>query len=78
MDEIPTVLVLGDQLNRGISSLADQSPESCRVLMVESQAILRSRSWHVQRVHVVLSAMAHFADELRSMGFEVDERHFCV
>ena len=30
--------------------------------------------WHRQRLHLVLSAMEHFAAELRSEGFEVDHR----
>ena len=69
-----TVWVLGDQLNRGIGSLADRSPGDCRVLFVESAAKLGSKRWHVQRAHLVVSAMAHFAAELRAEGFEVDYR----
>ena len=67
----PTVWVLGDQLHRSIASLADRSPGECRVLLVESEAKLDAKRWHVQRLHVVLSAMAHFAAELEAEGFEV-------
>ncbi len=69
-----TVWVLGDQLNRHISSLSDRRPGECRVLLVHSEAKVASKRWHRQRLHLVLSAMAHFADELRAEGFEVDER----
>lgn len=43
--------------------------------MVESRAKLSSKRWHVQRAHFVLSSMRHFADDLRSEGFDVDYRH---
>ncbi|MEM8925802.1 MAG: cryptochrome/photolyase family protein [Actinomycetota bacterium] len=70
----PTVWVLGDQLHRRRGALAEVEPGDCRVLLVESTAKLSSKSWHRQRLHLVLSAMAHFADELRAEGFEVDHR----
>ncbi|MEL7210312.1 MAG: cryptochrome/photolyase family protein, partial [Actinomycetota bacterium] len=35
---------------------------------------LGSKRWHTQRLHLVLSAMAHFAQELKAEGFEVDYR----
>jgi len=70
----PTVWILGDQLNRGVASLAGREPRDCRVLVVESDAKLRSKRWHIQRLHLVLSAMEHFAAELEEDGFEVDYR----
>jgi len=69
-----TVWILGDQINRHISSLTDCKPGECRVLIVRSNAKVISKRWHKQRLHLVLSAMAHFAQELRDEGFEVDER----
>ena len=71
----PTIWILGDQLNRHTGALRDKQPGDCRVLLVESRAKLESKRWHVQRVHLVVSAMAHFADELRTEGFDVDHRH---
>jgi len=71
---IPTVWVLGDQLNRNIAPLADRSPGDCRVLLVESRAKLSGRRWHLQRLHVVVSAMSHLAAELEEEGFDVDYR----
>ena len=71
---IPTVWVFGDQLDRSRGALAGRMPDECRVLLVESEAQITSRRWHRQRLHLVLSAMAHFAAELRVEGFDVDER----
>ena len=74
MASLPTVWVLGDQLNRAVASLAGRRAGDCRVLMVESEAKIRSKPWHAQRLHLVLSAMRHFAAELRAEGFDVDYR----
>ncbi|MGA0877671.1 MAG: cryptochrome/photolyase family protein [Ilumatobacteraceae bacterium] len=74
-DNRPTVWVLGDQLHRRQAALAHAHPESHRILMVESQALIRSRRWHLQRAHLVVASMRRFADELRTEGFEVDYRH---
>lgn len=73
-DQRPTVWVFGDQLNRSIASLKGQNVSDCRVLFVESSAKISSKRWHIQRAHLVLSAMAHFASELEAEGFEVDYR----
>ena len=73
-DNRPTVLVLGDQLSTEVGPLARLGPDECRVLMVESTNLLRRHRWHRQRAHLVLSAMRHFARELRAEGYEVDER----
>lgn len=66
--------VFGDQLNRSIASLADARPDDTRVLLVESEAILRSRPWHLQRAHLVVTAMRRFARALATAGFAVDHR----
>ena len=66
--------MLGDQLNRSLGALRDASPADTRVLLVESDAKLRSQRWHVQRAHLVLASMRRFADELRAEGFAVDLR----
>jgi deoxyribodipyrimidine photolyase-related protein len=70
----PTVWVLGDQLNRHIGALASATPQTHRVLMVESAAKLSSKRWHVQRAHFVVTSMRRLADELRAEGFHVDYR----
>ena len=69
-----TVWILGDQLRRDVGALADKQPGECRVLLVESTTKINSKRWHKQRLHLVLSAMRHFAAELRAEGFEVDHR----
>ena len=71
---MPTVWILGDQLDRDRGALAGVEPGNARVLLVESEAKLRSKRWHLQRLHLVVSAMAHFAQELRAEGFDVDHR----
>ncbi len=72
--DLPTIWVLGDQLARDHGALADYKPGECRVLLVESDALIGGSRWHRQRLHLVLSAMRHFAAELRDEGFEVDAR----
>jgi deoxyribodipyrimidine photolyase-related protein len=73
-DTLPTVWVLGDQLNRDLGALRDITPETHRILMVESATKLSGKRWHRQRAHFVLAAMRRFADELRDSGFDVDYR----
>jgi (6-4)DNA photolyase len=72
--DVPTVWVLGDQLRRDGGALAGRRPGECRVLLVLSERKIASKRWHRQRLHLVLSAMLHFAEELRAEGFEVDVR----
>ena len=69
-----TVWIFGDQINRSMAALKEAQPASHRILMVESSSLLHSRQWHIQRAHFVISAMRHFASELRDEGFEVDYR----
>ena len=69
-----TVWVLGDQLDRSLAALAEASPRTHRVLMVESDHKVASKRWHVQRAHFVLTSMRRFAGGLRDDGFEVDYR----
>jgi deoxyribodipyrimidine photolyase-related protein len=71
---VRTIWVLGDQLNRSLGALADADPRTDRILLVESDAKLASKRWHRQRLHLVLTAMHRFADELRAAGFRVDHR----
>jgi len=69
-----TVWVLGDQLNGNLGALKTASPGRDRVLLVESWRKLTSKRWHVQRAHLVVTAMRRFAAELMADGFEVDIR----
>ncbi len=65
-----TALVLGDQLSHANPALEGAD----RVLMIESRAALTRLRYHRRRRHLVLSAMRHFAAELRAKGVEVDYR----
>ncbi len=69
-----TIWVLGDQLRADTGALAGREPGRCRVLLVVSDTKLASKRWHVQRLHLVVSAMHHFAAELRDAGHLVDLR----
>jgi deoxyribodipyrimidine photolyase-related protein len=64
--------VLGDQLTLASSALAGRDPETATVLMVESVSRAVRRPYHKQKLVLMWSAMRHFADELRSLGYEVD------
>ncbi len=69
-----TVWIWGDQLNRDLAHLRGAVPDDSRVLLVVSGAKLTARRWHVQKLHLVVSAMRHFAAELEDRGFDVDLR----
>lgn len=68
------VLILGDQLDEDASALQDFDPLQDAVWMAE----VAEESTHVwsakQRTTVFLSAMRHFAEQLRELGFPV---HYC-
>ena len=61
---------MGDQLSHDNPALEGAE----RVLLIESEAKLRGARWHRQKLQLVLSAMRHFAAELRDRGFDVDLR----
>ncbi len=64
--------VLGDQLTRGISSLHGLDPLRDVVLMVEAAEETTYVPHHPQKIAFILSAMRHFAAELRAEGITVD------
>ncbi len=65
-------LILGDQLSRGLASLSDIDTARDVVLMVEVDDETRYVPHHRQKIVFVLSAMRHFAEELRTAGIHVD------
>jgi deoxyribodipyrimidine photolyase-related protein len=65
-------LVLGDQLSHELASLSDIDRVRDVVLMVEVDDETRYVPHHRQKIVFVLSAMRHFADELRAAGVRVD------
>ena len=64
--------VLGDQLDREITSLRELDPAVDRVLMVEVLDEATYVPHHPKKIAFLLSAMRHFAAELEAEGIEVD------
>ncbi|MCJ2015708.1 cryptochrome/photolyase family protein [Methylobacterium sp. J-076] len=64
-------LVLGDQLNRRVSSLTDLDPDTDTVLMVEVRDEATYVRHHKQKIAFLFAAMRHFAEELRGEGVRV-------
>ncbi|WP_416898943.1 MAG: cryptochrome/photolyase family protein [Minwuia sp.] len=65
------VLVLGDQLTPGLSSLAFADPEADTVLMAEVRAEAGYAPHHRRKIVFIFSAMRHFRDEVREAGWSV-------
>jgi deoxyribodipyrimidine photolyase-related protein len=66
------ILVLGDQLTPTLSSLATCDPQQDRVLMAELHDEASYVRHHKKKIAFIFSAMRHFAEELRSLGWTVD------
>ncbi len=66
------ILVLGDQLTPNLSSLAAGDPVRDRVLMAELQDEASYVRHHKKKIAFLFSAMRHFAEELRGLGWTVD------
>ncbi|WP_226018951.1 cryptochrome/photolyase family protein [Novosphingobium sp. FKTRR1] len=66
------VPILGDQLSHGLSSLADRTPDDTVVLMMEVSDEATHVRHHKAKIVLILSAMRHFAAELRAAGWTVD------
>lgn len=68
------VLILGDQLTPGISSLMGGDTARDVILMAEVAAEAAYADHHKQKLALVFAAMRHFAQELRQAGWQVDYR----
>jgi deoxyribodipyrimidine photolyase-related protein len=66
------IFVLGDQLTPTLSSLAAGDPARDRVLMAELQDEATYVRHHKKKIAFLFSAMRHFAEELRALGWTVD------
>ncbi|MCB5945614.1 cryptochrome/photolyase family protein [Acidocella sp. KAb 2-4] len=64
--------VLGDQLSLGLPSLAMADKARDVVLMMEVRAEAITPRHHKKKIAFLLSAMRHFAQELRAAGYKVD------
>ena len=66
------IVVLGDQLTPTLSSLAAGDPRQDRVLMAEVADETTYVRHHKKKIAFLFSAMRHFAEELRAIGWRVD------
>ena len=66
------IVVLGDQLSQSLASLQTADPKRDVVLMAEVAAETTYVRHHKKKIAFVLSAMRHFADDLRKVGWKVD------
>ncbi|MFM2099974.1 MAG: (6-4) photolyase [Pseudomonadota bacterium] len=66
------ILVLGDQLTPTLSSLVAGDPRQDRVLMAELHDEATYVRHHKKKIAFIFSAMRHFAEELRALGWTVD------
>ena len=69
------ILVLGDQLSLQLSSLATGDKARDIVLMVEVQEEATYVRHHKKKIAFLFSAMRHFADELRALGWGSTTEH---
>lgn len=68
------MVVLGDQLDLNNPALLANPPAQAEVLMIESPVESTVVWVHKARIALFLSAMRHFADELRKAGYTVHYR----
>ncbi len=65
------IFILGDQLSHTISSLEGADPAQDIILMCEVAEETTYVRHHRKKIVLILSAMRHFAEELRKKGFTV-------
>ena len=65
-------VVLGDQLSRDVAALQGLNPKRDAVLMMEVRDETEYVPHHKQKLVLILSAMRHFAAELRDTGIQVE------
>ncbi|MGV1915900.1 cryptochrome/photolyase family protein [uncultured Agrobacterium sp.] len=65
------IFILGDQLSHSISSLEGADPGRDIILMCEVHEETTYVRHHRKKIVLILSAMRHFAQELRGKGFDV-------
>jgi deoxyribodipyrimidine photolyase-related protein len=64
--------VLGDQLSHDLASLRGVDKEAARVLLMEVAEETTYVRHHKAKIVLILSAMRHFAEELRGAGWHVE------
>jgi deoxyribodipyrimidine photolyase-related protein len=65
------IFILGDQLSRNLSSLAQANKQDDVVFMCEVHAEATAVKHHKKKIAFLFSAMRHFADELAGDGFNI-------
>ena len=60
-----------DHLHRGYGALKNANPKADVIAMIESARMTSGRAWHPMRLFFLISSARHFAEMLRSEGFEV-------
>ena len=66
-----TVLILGDQLSLDYIHALETVATDDTVLMVEDWSLVERKPYHRKKITLVWSAMRHFRDELRRLGYHV-------
>ncbi|MFM7523125.1 MAG: cryptochrome/photolyase family protein, partial [Betaproteobacteria bacterium] len=66
------ILVLGDQLSLASPALSDFDPAQDAVLMIEADSEATAVWSHKARIVMFLSAMRHFAEQVRARGWPID------
>jgi deoxyribodipyrimidine photolyase-related protein len=61
-----------DHLHRNYGVLKYSNPKSDLVVFVESARMCTGRNWHPERLFFLISSARHFAEELRSEGYQVE------
>lgn len=65
------IFILGDQLSTSVSSLEGADPAQDMILMCEVMEEATYVQHHKLKIALIFSAMRHFAEELRAVGFTV-------
>ena len=68
------IFVPYDQLSLSSGIMRTADPATDEIVMIESRSMLTSRTWQASRLHLVLSAAAHHAQELERLRFTVHRR----
>ena len=61
-----------DQLSPECGVFKEIDAKNDLILFVESEEILQSRRWHLQRIFFLISSARHFAADLKEKGFRVE------
>ena len=65
------ILILGDQLSPNLSALKGADPATSLILMAEVAEEASYVRHHKKKIAFLFSAMRHFAEELRAVGWQV-------